>query len=159
MQLECDYWSLGIIAYEIIVGCTPFSAGALTNLYNNIMNFSAKLSFPLECEISKEYKLLIGALLTDANVRLGYQGCLEHAFFKNIDWNIIRDMAPPFVPRTNSIDDTSNFIEFEHKNHVTSMDNYKKKMHFSGRNLPFIGFTYTPNVPEFEISFRLKSSK
>lgn len=125
------------------------------------MNYSLKLSFPEECTISDPYKHFIKALLIDGNARLNYKGCLEHEFFSSINWNRLRDEVPPFVPKVNSIDDTSNFIEIEHKPHVctSTMENLRNKRMFTGRNLPFIGFTYTPDVPELEISVHIKPSK
>jgi citron Rho-interacting kinase len=44
------------------------------------------------------------------------------------------------------IDDTSNFVEFEHEPPALSIENFKTKKEFSGNNLPFVGFTYVHDV-------------
>ena len=37
--VECDWWSLGIIAYELMVGVTPFEGDTQKETYDNIMNY------------------------------------------------------------------------------------------------------------------------
>lgn len=63
-----------------------------------------------------------------------------------MNWLNLREQVPPFVPKVNGVDDTSNFLDVETKKSVPSMDNFKTKTQFSGRNLPFIGFTYTHDI-------------
>lgn len=50
------------------------------------------------------------------------------------------------MPVVKGIDDTSNFVEFEHEPPALSIENFKTKKEFSGNNLPFVGFTYVHNV-------------
>lgn len=42
---ECDWWSLGIIAYDMIYGKSPFTEGTSTKTFNNIMNFQVERPF------------------------------------------------------------------------------------------------------------------
>lgn len=41
---ECDWWSLGVIAYEMIYGRSPFTEGTSAKTFNNIMNFQVQRS-------------------------------------------------------------------------------------------------------------------
>lgn len=141
--VECDYWSLGIMAYEMVFGSTPFGAEKMSTTYGNIMNFKNSFKFPASNNASSEFCSLISGLLCDAKTRLGYQKLLKHPFFASIDWNGLREKSPPYVPVITSLDDTSNFEDFENetiKPHSTV--NLRNTSGVSGRNLPFIGFTY-----------------
>jgi citron Rho-interacting kinase len=89
--VECDYWSLGIVAYEMVFGKTPFSGDHLTETYYNIMNHKSKLQFPEESDVSQSYCDVIWGLLDDAASRLGHEKLLKHPFFSGIDWNTLRE--------------------------------------------------------------------
>lgn len=89
--MECDYWSLGILAYEMIVGRTPFSGAQLTSTYFNIMNHKKKVKYPENMAIPELLQDLIDKLLEDASIRLKHEGLVKHPFFREIDWNNIRN--------------------------------------------------------------------
>lgn len=41
-SLDCDWWSVGVIAYEMVYGRCPFTEGTSAKTFNNIMNFQVK---------------------------------------------------------------------------------------------------------------------
>uniref|UniRef100_A0A8C5GV72 Rho-associated protein kinase 2 n=1 Tax=Gouania willdenowi TaxID=441366 RepID=A0A8C5GV72_GOUWI len=132
---ECDWWSVGVFIFEMLVGDTPFYADSLVGTYSKIMDHKNSLNFPDDVEISKDAKNIICAFLTDREVRLGRNGVEEikrHPFFKNDQWTFdtIRDTVAPVVPELSSDIDTSNFDEIE------------DDKAFVGNQLPFVGFTY-----------------
>ncbi|XP_064889842.1 citron Rho-interacting kinase isoform X7 [Columba livia] len=139
---ECDWWSLGVIAYEMIYGRSPFTEGTSVKTFNNIMNFQRFLKFPEDVKVSGEFLDLIQSLLCGQKERLGYEGLCCHAFFSNIDWNNIRNSPPPFVPTLKSDDDTSNFDEPEKNSRVLSSTCQLNPAGFSGEDLPFVGFSF-----------------
>ncbi|XP_042625122.1 rho-associated protein kinase 2 isoform X4 [Cyprinus carpio] len=142
---ECDWWSVGVFIYEMLVGDTPFYADSLVGTYSKIMDHKNSLNFPDDVEISQEAKNIICAFLTDREVRLGRNGVEEikrHPFFKNDQWTFstIRETAAPVVPELSSDIDTSNFDEIEEdKGEVETFPTPKA---FVGNQLPFVGFTY-----------------
>lgn len=69
----CDWWSLGIVAYEMLYGQTPFSDERVMKTYSNIMNFKKTLVFPAEFVVSPQAIALITALLEQADKRLDYK--------------------------------------------------------------------------------------
>uniref|UniRef100_A0A8B9G6Y4 Citron Rho-interacting kinase n=1 Tax=Amazona collaria TaxID=241587 RepID=A0A8B9G6Y4_9PSIT len=140
--LECDWWSLGVIAYEMIYGRSPFTEGTSAKTFNNIMNFQRFLKFPEDVKVSSEFLDLIQSLLCGQKERLGYEGLCCHPFFTKIDWNNIRNSPPPFVPTLKSDDDTSNFDEPEKNSRVLSSARQLNPAGFSGEDLPFVGFSF-----------------
>lgn len=62
---EADWWSLGIIIYEMLVGYAPFTSDSPKNIYKKIINFKTFLKFPNDSILSPEAIDLISKLLTD----------------------------------------------------------------------------------------------
>ncbi|KAI1232965.1 hypothetical protein IHE44_0006152 [Lamprotornis superbus] len=139
---ECDWWSLGVIAYEMIYGRCPFTEGTSAKTFNNIMNFQRFLKFPEDVKVSSDFLDLIQSLLCGQKERLGYEDLCCHPFFSEIDWNNIRNSPPPFVPTLKSDDDTSNFDEPEKNSRVLSSTRQLNPAGFSGEDLPFVGFSF-----------------
>uniref|UniRef100_A0A670YMP5 non-specific serine/threonine protein kinase n=1 Tax=Pseudonaja textilis TaxID=8673 RepID=A0A670YMP5_PSETE len=142
---ECDWWSVGVFLYEMLVGDTPFYADSLVGTYSKIMNHKNSLSFPDDNDISKDAKNLICGFLTDREVRLGRNGVEEikrHPFFKNDQWSWenLRDTVAPVVPDLSSDIDTSNFDDLEEDK--GEEETFPIPKAFVGNQLPFVGFTY-----------------
>uniref|UniRef100_A0A8C4H4W8 Rho-associated protein kinase n=1 Tax=Dicentrarchus labrax TaxID=13489 RepID=A0A8C4H4W8_DICLA len=137
---ECDWWSVGVFIYELLVGETPFYAESLVGTYGKIMNHKNSLIFPDDVEMSQDAKDLICAFLTDREVRLGRTGVDEikcHPFFKNNQWTFdnIRETVAPVVPELNSDIDTSNFDDIE--DDKGDVETFSPPKAFVGNQLPF----------------------
>uniref|UniRef100_A0A671P035 non-specific serine/threonine protein kinase n=1 Tax=Sinocyclocheilus anshuiensis TaxID=1608454 RepID=A0A671P035_9TELE len=143
---ECDWWSVGVFIYELLVGDTPFYAESLVGTYGKIMDHKNSLTFPDDIEMSKKAKELICAFLSDREVRLGRSGVDEikcPPFFKNDQWTFdtIRDTMAPVVPELSSDIDTSNFDD-DIKDDPLGTETFPPPRAFAGNQLPFVGFTY-----------------
>uniref|UniRef100_W5K8N8 non-specific serine/threonine protein kinase n=1 Tax=Astyanax mexicanus TaxID=7994 RepID=W5K8N8_ASTMX len=154
---ECDWWSVGVFLYELLVGDTPFYAESLVGTYGKIMDHKNSLTFPDDVEMSKEAKSLICAFLTDREVRLGRTGVEEikcHPFFKNDQWTFdtIRDTMAPVVPELNSDIDTSHFDDIEDEK--GDVETFPPARAFVGNQLPFVGFTYFRENHKLEEKFK-----
>ncbi|XP_021909433.1 probable serine/threonine protein kinase IREH1, partial [Carica papaya] len=107
-----DWWSVGIILFELIVGIPPFNAEHPQQIFDNILN--RNIPWPrVPEEMSPEAQDLIDRLLTeDPQLRLGYRGASEvkqHVFFKDINWDTLARQKAAFVPASESALDTSYF--------------------------------------------------
>ncbi|KAJ7374104.1 hypothetical protein OS493_009436 [Desmophyllum pertusum] len=111
--VECDWWSLGVVAYEMLCGQTPFEADSVVITYSKIMNYKTSLQFSKDAQVSKSAKDLILNLCTDSTARIGYEGQVSHQFFSGTEWNKLQETVPPYVPNLDGAADTSHFDEFE----------------------------------------------
>ncbi|KAL2463005.1 putative serine/threonine protein kinase IREH1 [Forsythia ovata] len=107
-----DWWSVGVILFELIVGIPPFNAEHPQKIFDNILN--CKIPWPrVPEEMSPEAHDLIDQLLTeDPNERLGARGASEvkqHPFFRDINWYTLARQKAAFVPASESALDTSYF--------------------------------------------------
>nr|VZI46530.1 unnamed protein product [Spirometra erinaceieuropaei] len=127
---ECDWWALGVIAYEMLFGETAFYGQSLVETYSRILGHEKSLKIPTDTEITPEFEQLIRDFLRPASVRLGCTSKVpgelggaaavkHHKFFANIDWSILRNSLPPIQPVVTSDVDTSN-INFDESELTTS---------------------------------------
>uniref|UniRef100_A0A8C2S451 Protein kinase domain-containing protein n=1 Tax=Capra hircus TaxID=9925 RepID=A0A8C2S451_CAPHI len=72
---ECDWWALGVFAYEMFYGQTPFYADSTAETYGKIVHYREHLSLPLaDTGVPEEARDLIQQLLCPPEVRLGRNG-------------------------------------------------------------------------------------
>jgi len=108
-----DWWALGCVLYEFLVGIPPFCGSCVEEIFQRIL--SRDIDWPDESEVSKEAIDLIDKLLqVNASMRLGFQGASEvkeHPFFAGIDWNKVLKMKMKaiFLPRQSHEEDISYF--------------------------------------------------
>ncbi|MEW5309471.1 MAG: hypothetical protein WDW38_001359 [Sanguina aurantia] len=101
-----DWWSFGILIYELIYGTTPFRGARRDETFENIIK--APLRFPSKPVVSEQIQDLITQLLTkNPAQRLGARAGAEeiklHPFFKGTNWALLRNEAPPYVPKRDVI--------------------------------------------------------
>ncbi|KAK4273031.1 hypothetical protein QN277_021504 [Acacia crassicarpa] len=145
--MECDWWSLGAIMYEMLVGYPPFYSDDPMSTCRKIVSWKSHLKFPEEARLSPEAKDLICKLLCNVNHRLGSNGADEikaHPFFRGVEWDKLYQMEAAFIPEVNDELDTQNFEKFEEadiQNHQASRSGPWRKM-LSSKDLNFVGYTY-----------------
>ncbi|GMP69966.1 hypothetical protein CsSME_00029027 [Camellia sinensis var. sinensis] len=109
--VTADWWSVGVILYELVVGIPPFNAEHPQQIFDNIIN--RDIPWPkIPDEMSYEAYDLIDKLLNDNAVqRLGATGATEvkrHPFFKDINWDTLARQKAMFIPSAEP-NDTSYF--------------------------------------------------
>ncbi|KAG6489588.1 hypothetical protein ZIOFF_050863 [Zingiber officinale] len=129
--MECDWWSLGAIMYEMLVGYPPFYSEDPMSTCRKIVNWRNHLKFPEEAKLSPEAKDLISRLLCNVEHRLGTKGAQEikaHPWFRGIQWERLYHMEAAFKPEVNDELDTQNFEKFEEM--------------LPSKDVNFVGYTY-----------------
>ncbi|XP_061213271.1 protein kinase C delta type isoform X2 [Neopsephotus bourkii] len=127
-----DWWSFGVLLYEMLIGQSPFHGDDEDELFESI-----RVDTPHYPRwITKESKDLLEKLFErDPTRRLGVTGNIrDHPFFKTINWAALekREVDPPFRPKVKSASDYTNFdreflsekpkLSYSDKNLIESMD-------------------------------------
>lgn len=110
-----DFWSLGVLVFEMCCGWSPFYAEDTQQMYKNIA--FGKVRFPKDTLSVEGRNFVKGLLNRNPKHRLGAtrdaEELREHPFFQDIDWNALvnKKIAPPFKPVLASEHDVANFDE------------------------------------------------
>ncbi|XP_031427440.1 myotonin-protein kinase isoform X2 [Clupea harengus] len=144
---ECDWWALGVCAYEMLLGTTPFFAESISETYAKIIHFQDYFEFPSAGpQISPEASSLITGLICERQERLGTRGSVDlrgHPFFSGLDWGRLHLLPAPFHPEVSNPTDTSNFDVLD--DCLSEMETLCDVMDRApvGVHLAFVGFSYT----------------
>ena len=139
---DIDWWSVGVIFFESLVGYAPFCSEETKDVCYKVINWKKFLKIPDDIIISREAEDLISKLINNSDERLGRNGVEEikaHPFFKDVDWDNIRNTKAPFIPDIKNDYDTKYFEEeFKYEEEF-----YPPKKKFKKRkDIEFLGYTY-----------------
>ena len=133
-----DWWTLGILLFEMLAGQPPFVDDDPMGIYNQIIE--GKVRFPKYFE--RGSKSLIKRLLTAdltrryGCLRRGAEDIMEHKFFLGFDFGKLLggELPAPIVPTVKDKNDTSNFDPYPEEEDEVPLPE------FEGGKDPFIGF-------------------
>nr|XP_043884212.1 microtubule-associated serine/threonine-protein kinase 1-like isoform X2 [Solea senegalensis] len=121
-----DWWAMGIILYEFLLGCVPFFGDTPEELFGQVI--TDNVVWPEgDDALPADAQALISALLqTNPLVRLGTGGAFEvkqHPFFTELDWNSLLRQKAEFIPHLESEEDTSYFdTRSDRYHHINTYD-------------------------------------
>lgn len=107
-NFSCDYWSLGVMIYEMLYGAPPFHGQTEEETFQKIL--SAEYDLGILDDVSDECKDFITKLLiSDPQKRIGanrFEDIMEHKWFEGINWDDVLSMEPVFVPDMEQIEES-----------------------------------------------------
>ena len=116
-----DWWAVGAIAYELIVGQPPFVGDSEQEVFSKIV--AGKYQWPDDVEVSKEYKAFVNDLLQlDPKKRPNAAALKKYAVFKGINFGKIYQQQAPFVPDLKNSTDLSYFQNARNAGKVNMSD-------------------------------------
>ena len=137
-----DWWSMGVLFFEMVVGYPPFYSDDPKSTCQKILNWKKTFKVPRDSNLSREAADLIYRMVTDRENRLGVNGAAEikaHPFFAGVDWQNIHDTRAPWIPNLSGEEDISNFDSFEETEPFYPLAPKKKKLR---KDPSFSGWTY-----------------
>ncbi|KAF9599959.1 hypothetical protein IFM89_001994 [Coptis chinensis] len=141
--MECDWWSLGAIMFEMLIGYPPFCSEDPRITCRKIINWKTCLKFPEEPKISDDAKDLICRLLCDVETR-SYTILQAHPWFKGIEWERLYEMEAAYKPTVNGELDIQNFEKFEElggpPSELPRVGPWRKML--TSKDANFIGYTF-----------------
>uniref|UniRef100_A0A8C4TGD3 Protein kinase C n=1 Tax=Erpetoichthys calabaricus TaxID=27687 RepID=A0A8C4TGD3_ERPCA len=140
-SFSVDWWSFGVLLYEMLIGQSPFHGDDEDELFESI-----RVDAPHYPRwITKEAKDILEKLFErDPTRRLGISGNIKtHSFFKTINWTTLekREVDPPFKPKVKSPNDCSNF-DREFLNEKARLSQGDKNLIDSIEPTAFEGFSF-----------------
>lgn len=139
---SCDWWSLGVIMYECLVGYPPFYADDPLTTCRNIVNWENHLVFPPEANLSRNSEDMMKRLMVGSKKRYGFADLSKHPFFESVDWDNLRNQKGPILPSTKWED---NFDQIEAEQDYSQTSNTMKRY----KDEAVSGYTYhRPTKPK-----------
>ncbi|KRX63590.1 Microtubule-associated serine/threonine-protein kinase 2 [Trichinella sp. T9] len=108
-----DWWAIGIILYEFLVGTVPFFGNTPEELFAHAIH--DEIEFPEDpyCPPAEAVDLIRGLLQVNPLDRLGTVGSASeiktHLFFSSLNWHSLLRQKAEFIPQLEGDDDTSYF--------------------------------------------------
>eukprot|EP01111_Echinosteliopsis_oligospora_P006567 TRINITY_DN2077_c0_g1_i1.p1 TRINITY_DN2077_c0_g1~~TRINITY_DN2077_c0_g1_i1.p1 ORF type:complete len:435 (+),score=104.41 TRINITY_DN2077_c0_g1_i1:159-1463(+) len=145
---SADWWSVGILLYDMLVGHPPFQSKNDHALFKKILNEPLKMPnhITLSCQ-----SLIRGLLQRDLKKRLKLVEIKNHSFFKGMNWvkMLNKEIKPPIVPVTkDGLYDLSHF-DVDNVTPVPDLSPGTSPCLSSSQQLQFKGFTYVKTPPAY----------
>lgn len=111
-----DWWTTGILLYEMIAGIDPFNDEDPMTVYQKILKGKIKFPSGFDSNAKSIVKHLLDQDLTKryGNLKNGVKDITNHRFFKGFNWDklIKKELDPPYIPKVKGQSDTSNFTSY-----------------------------------------------
>lgn len=149
-----DYWSLGCMLFESLVGYTPFSGSSTNETYENLRYWKKTLRRPRtedrRAAFSDRTWDLITRLIADPINRVrSFEQVRKMSYFAEINFETLRTSSPPFIPQLDDETDAGYFDDFTNEEDMAKYaDVFKRQNKLSAMvddsavDSKLVGFTF-----------------
>lgn len=135
-----DWWSIGVILFEMLVGYPPFYADKPVETCHKVVAWQKHFVIPKEARLSPSATDLIRKLIAPARDRVKSAADLKtHQFFRGVNWRDIKNSKAPNAPVIRGDVDVSNFDKIEESEPFYPANIAKKKKR---KDQNFVGYTF-----------------
>jgi len=108
--MAVDFWALGILTMEMLMGYPPFQAASPFEIYQKACE--GNVYYPRYLDV-KAGHFVSNLLIQDQNVRYAHEDCMRHLWFECVDWRQLGELKiePPWQPKIVSVHDRSMYDE------------------------------------------------
>lgn len=158
-DFSVDWWSVGVLTYELLTGASPFTVDGERNTQAEISKRILKNQPPIPDHLSDAARdFILRLLVKDPSKRLGggqsdASQLKSHPFLATINWNLLaqRKLKAPFKPKIKHELDVSNFAdEFTSMVPHILVSSSSNQISTTNQNQSSLSSSSSPSVEESE---------
>lgn len=143
--INCDWWSVGVIMYEMLYGAPPFYAQNTPSTCHMIKHWEQYLNFPQDRGIPDEAVDFMQRLICHPEQRMTYEEIVAHPFLRSMPMDRLRELKAPFMPELSNQLDTKYFPEIDDRHQALPLGEEQKVREVDPRGVMFADFPFQFN--------------
>merc|ERR1719410_3276653 len=128
---KVDWWSMGVIMFECLVGYAPFHANDPLATCRKIVRYERYFKIPADIKLTKQAVDLMKALVCPAHRRVGWDKIKAHPWFKKVDWKELKSHKVPFQPKLKNEVDATYFDDIEEEQDIDDAEENVRQSGYS----------------------------
>ncbi|KAL2016292.1 hypothetical protein VTK56DRAFT_3891 [Thermocarpiscus australiensis] len=159
-----DYWSLGCMLFEALTGFPPFAGSTPDETWRNLNHWKDVLKRPVWEDPSyflsnRTWNFITTCINSRSKRFSNIHDIYNHQYFAEVDWAVLRETKPPFVPELDSETDAGYFDDFSNEADMAkykevhekqqALENMAEREDEMSKSL-FVGFTFRHRKPATE---------
>jgi len=128
---KVDWWSMGVIMFECLVGYAPFHANDPLATCRKIVRYERYFKIPADIKLTKQAVDLMKALVCPAHRRIGWDKIKAHSWFKKINWGDLKSHKQPFLPKLKNEVDATYFDDIEEEQDIDDAEENVRQSGYS----------------------------